>query len=129
MAYVNILSFFFLMLVSCSLKRSDIVGMYSAVSYLNTYDTILIKKGGDYERKVYDKSKNLALKMNGKWEYENGALVMHSFFLNLDRDIVAFPELLADTSMSMEVQIERNGGQFKFCTGYLNNQNCYQKVK
>ena len=30
--------------------------------------------------------------MNGKWEYDNGTLIMHNFFLNLDRDILTFPD-------------------------------------
>ena len=55
-------------------------------------------------------------------------LTLHSFFLNLDRDLIAHPELLSDTGMLMETNMETDNGSLRFCTGYLENQNCYRKI-
>ena len=47
---------------------------------------------------------------------------------NLDRDVVKFPELLGDTAGGLGSIIESKGGTLVFCTGYLDRENCYQRV-
>lgn len=125
------LTIFFLLLLlfsNCSINEEQILGEYVAVGYVNTYDTIKILKKGVYERLVYNKNNKLALHMKGNWRYKDGVLSMGSFFLNLDRDIDLYPELLSDTTMRMGVLIEAMNGRAQFCTGYNRNENCYQKI-
>ena len=124
----NLLLLVLLNLSGCSPNKENIIGKYAAVGYVNTSDTIMVNKAGIYERKIYDKNKKLALQMQGKWEYDNGLLVMTPFFLNLDRDIVLYPEILSDTSMRMEVLVEKTLKGTRFCTGYLENEYCYKKI-
>lgn len=115
-------------LLSCTPSNKQLVGAYASVGYVNTYDTIILKPEQQYERFVYDKNNKLSLHMKGRWTYDDGLLTMHSFFLNLDRDIVAHPELLTDTVMSMEAKIETKNLKLRFCTGYGDNEYCYQQV-
>lgn len=115
-------------LLNCTPSDQQLPGTYAAVGYINTYDTIILKPGQLYERFVYDKSNKLSLHMNGRWNYNDGMLTMHSFFLNVDRDIIAYPELLTDTVMSMEARIETKKSKLRFCTGYEDNEYCYQQI-
>lgn len=120
-----VITFFIL---GCSIGDKEIAGIYAAIGYNNTKDTIVLCNDGIYERKVYDNNNRLVLKTEGKWSYKDGLITMRSFFLNLDRDVSEYPELLKDTTMRMQVLVEKEGGVIKFCTGYLNNENCYGKV-
>ena len=118
----------FFCFLSCTPTEKEILGEYAAVGYINTRDTIKLNKQGVYERLVYDKNNKLSLHMKGNWKYKDGVLSMGSFFFNLDRDIVSYPELLNDTTMRMGVLIETINGKLKFCTGYSPNENCYQSI-
>ena len=115
-------------LFGCS-RTERVIGRYAAIGYNNTHDTIILNTTGVYVRKVYDVNNKLCLDMRGRWEYNNDLLVMSSFFLNLDRDITRFPALLADTSMRMEVSVEHRDGKVRFCTGYIEGKNCYEKCR
>ena len=130
------LIFMALALPSCvdNFTEQEILGTYTAVHYKNCFDTIQIKNNGIYHRKVYDVKKHLVLDMNGKWKFYNNKksqIQFHSFFLNLDRNLVKFPELVEDTLGGGSFNIERNKGKIEFCVGYysedLPNQNCYKK--
>ena len=116
--------------VGCSVSEDEIVGSYAAVGYVNCVDTIVLSQGGSYERKVYAANGNPLLRMRGRWELVDRARVtFHSFFFNLDRDLLKFPELLTDTTGGMSVIVERRNGSFGFCTGYLEGENCYSRVE
>lgn len=116
-------------IISCMPSKQEVVGKYVAQNYKNTFDTILILDGGLYERKVYDRKNELVLKMKGSWEYSNQLLTLNSFFLNFDRDLELYPELLSDTTMVMEVLLTKNLNGLKFCTGHFENENCYTKIR
>ncbi|MGN7784737.1 hypothetical protein ACTJIJ_09430 [Niabella sp. 22666] len=115
-------------LVACKESPKSYIGTYTAVNYTNTKDTIYILKENVYVRKVYDRSGHLALSMKSSWEIANDGITFHSFFLNLDKDIIQYPELLSDTGMDMNVFVEKKLSKTQFCTGYLDNQNCYLKL-
>lgn len=121
-----------LLFSSCdnSYTAKELYGSYAAVGYINTYDTIELKPQDIYHRKVYDKNNKLVFEMDGKWGLQ-GSNILHfnSYFLNLDRDVSKFPELLTDTSMTVSTYFETRKGVIGFCTGYGIDSNCYRKIK
>ncbi len=117
-----------------SFTEKEIIGTYSPLDYKNTYDTIQLNEHNIYRRKVYDINKKLVLDTKGKWSVDEDVIVFKSpFFLNFDRDLVQFPELLQDTISNGVGYIYLNNGTIKFCVGQasasLPNQNCYYKLK
>lgn len=125
-----------LFLISCVYRftEQEILGIYTPVDYKNCFDTIVLKENGVYDRKVYDIKKHLVLDMSGKWNFKKGqsnVIEFSSYFHNLDRDLIKFPELAIDTIGSWSHTIERSKGKIEFCVGYysadLPNQNCYRK--
>lgn len=131
-----ILSFPFT-IYSCinSFTEKDVIGVYTPLEYENCYDTIQLLEGGLYYRKVYDLNKKLLLNIKSRYELreEGSQIFFHSYFLNLDRDLVKFPELVNDTLGGSLLNLEKNKGKIRFCAGYysasLPNQNCFQKQK
>jgi len=110
--------------------ESDLYGVYSPMNYKNTLDTIQIKSGGIYHRKVYDRNGNLALEMSGKWNIKGrNEIQFYSFFQNLDRDIFQFPELLSDTTGGLSATLESKENTIQFCIGHYQGKNCYRKNK
>lgn len=115
--------------------EKEIIGIYTPIDYKHTFDTIQLDEKGVYYRKVYDKDKKLLLNLKSNYELRNGGskIYFNSYFLNLDRDLVKFPELVNDTLGGAELNLERKNHTIKFCTGHfsasLPDQNCYQKIK
>ncbi|MFL5765990.1 MAG: hypothetical protein ACJ77K_18745 [Bacteroidia bacterium] len=124
--------FAFSLLISCDehFEKDSLYGYYTATDYKNTFDTIQLKPHGLYHRRIYDKNNKLALELDGTWRLEqNRVISLDSYFFNLDRDIVKFPELLQDTVGSGGGHLETKNGVIQFCVGYYYEDNCYQKVK
>jgi len=127
---------FYLIFISLALSAcnsryevNDLIGCYSPIGYVNTYDTICLNSNNTYCRKVYDKNKNLVLNMSGKWYLErNSTIQFNSFFLNLDRDIEKYNELIQDTLGGWSAMIENPKNKLTFCIGYYDGDNCYQKI-
>lgn len=122
-----------LLLSSCAdhFTEEELIGIYTPVDYKHCFDTIQLMKGGIYHRKVYDLDQKLLLDMDGKWNFENrknNRINIGSYFHNLDRDLIKFPELVEDTIGGWSHMIERRKGGIEFCVGYLLYQNCYQKL-
>lgn len=129
--------FFMAFLYSCTptFTESEVIGTYTANGYMNNFDTIILQPKGFYQRKVYDAEKKAVLNMKGKWRFYDdkmNAIYIESFYLNLDDDLLAFPELVNDTIGSGGFSLSRVNGSLEFCVGYfsadLSNQNCYRKI-
>jgi len=121
-----------LFIISCDehFNTNELYGTYASVNYKNTYDTIKLKRNSLYHRNVRDKNNKLVLEMDGKWEIEkDGIIRFHSFFFNLDKDIIKFPQLLSDTLNDGGGWIETKSGNIQFCVGYQIGENCYRKIK
>jgi|APGre2960657404_1045060.scaffolds.fasta_scaffold01286_6 hypothetical protein len=116
--------------VSCDMfNETDLYGYYTP-NYLNNYDTIQIKPKGIYYRKVYDKNKKLILEMNGRWRFESGnKIIIEKFYLNLDDDLIKFPDSSKDTNYSISTYFQNDNSGMFFCVGYSKDQNCYRKLK
>ena len=115
-----------LLLVACQVTEKEALGAYVAQGYVNTIDTIYLKPGGVYERRVYASNGSSALRKRNRWELRSdGELVLHAFFLNLDRDLTRFPELTADPGYQINTYFKRSSGVLMFCTGDQGNKNCY----
>ncbi len=133
---LNIL-FSLILFFSCvgHFEEKEVYGYYTPVDYKNNFDTIQLQPQGIYQRKVYDKNKKLLLEMKGEWKLvnQNSQIQMRPFYLNLDDDLVKFPDNVKDTSMAVIESLEISNGKIQFCVGYysadLPNQNCYQKIK
>jgi hypothetical protein len=83
-----------------------------------------------YHRKVYDENHLLVLEMDGRWELEHGYEIhLLGFYLNLDDNLVDFPELVNDTSGSWRAHVYDNLTSTYFCVGYYPDSNCYYRVK
>lgn len=123
-----------LLFISCrSYSEKDLIGVYTPVNYRNTFDTIHLKKNNKYYRTVYNKSKERVIEIRGEWSVREDVIEFKSlYFLNLDRDLVMYPELLQDTESNGLGYIWKKVGVFEFCVGYfgvdLPNQNCYRRL-
>ena len=116
-----------------SFTEKEMIGTYSPSDYKNTYDTIQLNEHNKYHRKVYDINKKLILERKGAWIVEEDVIDFKSpYFLNLDRDLEKFPELLQDTISNGVGYIYLINGTINFCVGNASAslpQNCYQKLK
>ncbi len=129
--------FLSIILTGCTrhFSKQELVGRYSPYGYKYTYDTIELQTEGIYRRKVYDKNKKLQLDLTSKWELrdEGSKIFFHSFYLNLDDDLIRFPHLVQDTTGGGLINLDKNAGTIEFCVGYfsadLPDQNCYRKIK
>lgn len=115
-------------------EEKEVCGYYTPVDYKNNFDTLQLQPQGVYHRKVYDKNKKLLLEMNGKWNLkDNESVHFEPFYLNLDDDLIKFPDNVKDTTGGWAGRLETQNGKIQFCVGYysgkLPNQNCYQKIK
>lgn len=120
------------LLSSCdeNFKEKELYGNYAPINYKNTFDTIQLKPQGVYHRRVFDSNNKLVLKMDGKWSLEKNTIIhFNSYFLNLDRDVAKFPELLQDTSGGGGGLLGTHNGTIQFCVGYYETDNCYRKIK
>lgn len=112
-----------------SLDFKEIPGTYAAEGFVETKDTIWLKADGNFERVIYSSKNSNKWAMHGKWEYgSHSSLELNSFFINHDRDIAAFPELINDTIGGYRTLIERNGGEIQFCLGPFEGQHCFRKI-
>ena len=121
------------MLSSCvqHFDEKELYGKYVAVNYKNTFDTIQLMPQGSYYRHVYDRNKKLVLETEGKWKLEEQKtkLKFIHFYLNLDDDLIKFPESVKDTSTEVITTLETQKGTVIFCVGYYRGENCYEKIK
>ena len=125
--------FILLMFSSCvkHFEEKEVCGYYTPVNYKNNFDTIQFLPNSKYLRRVYDINKKLVLEMKGNWKLteQKSKIQIDGFYLNLDDDLVKFPELSKDTNMMVISVLETNMEIIQFCAGHYPNQNCYQKVK
>jgi hypothetical protein len=82
----------FLLLVSCSASKDNIIGRYVAVGYENCYDTIWLKNNGTYNRTYIQKINKQKFKQSGKWSIwelkDKKYLKLDSFYMNDDQKII-----------------------------------------
>ncbi len=118
-----------LLLFSCqNISSEDIYGKYSPISYKNSFDTLTINKDGIYNRRVYDKKKKRLLNYNSKYKLEGNTINFDDFYLNLDKDLVTFPEDINDVDMTYTTFFEKKDKNITLCFGYHSGENCYKKV-
>ncbi len=69
--------------------------------------------------------------MEGKWKLvnQNSQIQIEPFYLNLDDDLIKFPDNVRDTSMVIIKNLETRTGSIQFCVGYYEGENCYRKIK
>lgn len=117
-------------LVSCqTVNENDIYGKYSPISYHNTYDTLSINQNNTYSRKVYDKRKKLLLNYSAKFVLLNtSSIKFEDFYLNLDRDLIIFPNDVEDTDLTYTTNFDKSDNEIRLCFGYHEGENCYKKV-
>lgn len=118
-----------LLLFSCqNISSEDIYGKYSPISYKNSFYTLTINKDGIYNRRVYDKKKKRLLNYNSKYKLEGNTINFDDFYLNLDKDLVTFPEDINDVDMTYTTFFEKKDKNITLCFGYHSGENCYKKV-
>jgi hypothetical protein len=129
-----VLAIVILHFTSCSITEDEAIGIYVPINYKNCFDTIHLEKNGIYKRQVYNLNGLKLLDMKGKWSFMNNGLKIkfRSYYLNLDDDLVKFPELVQDTVGGGQFVLERSNNSLRFCVGYyssdLYDQNCYHKL-
>ncbi len=116
-------------LFSCqNISNEDICGKYSPISYKNTYDTLTINKDGVYNRVIYNIKGKKLLNYNSKYKLDGSSIKFSDFYLNLDKDLIAFPEDVKDIDMTYTTFFERKNKNIILCFGYHEGENCYQKI-
>lgn len=116
-------------LFSCqNISDNDIYGKYSPISYQNTYDTLTIHRDGLYTRIIYDKTGKKLLNYNSKYKLNGLSIKFSDFYLNLDKDLIKFPEDVKDTDMTYTTNFENKDKNIILCFGYHNGENCYKKI-
>lgn len=119
----------FLVIMSCQgINQNEVYGKYSPMSYKNTFDTLIIKKEGKYRRVVYDKMKTKLLDYESKYSLDGNLINFDSFYFNLDKDLVAFPNDVKDVDMTFTTYFEEIDGNVSLCFGYHEGENCYKKI-
>lgn len=119
------------LLVSCDehFEEKEVYGYYTPVDYKNNFDTIQLQSQGVYYRKVYDMNKKLLLEIKGKWKLEGNTVVhFESFYLNLDDDLLKFPNNVSDTTGGWRGSLENRNNTTHFCVGHHQGKNCYRKI-
>ncbi|WP_133256895.1 hypothetical protein [Hymenobacter edaphi] len=122
--------FSLLLLSSCvdHFEEAEVYGHYTP-KYIGNFDTLELRPQGVYQRRVYDSNKKLLLKMRGEWSFESeNRILLDRFYLNLDDDLVKFPELVQDTAGGVNTYFETQNETIKFCIGYESDENCFYKV-
>ena len=119
----------FLLFISCKgIDENEVYGKYYPVSYNNTFDTIIIKKEGKYRRVVYDKMKRKLLDYESTYSLDANSIKFESFYFNLDKNLVAFPDDVKDVDMTFSTFFEEIDGNLSLCFGYHEGENCYKKL-
>lgn len=138
---IGIIFFISLFFASCkNYTEKEIVGFYAPVDYKNNFDTIQLQENNIYHRKVYDFNKKLVLEMQGEWKLDGTAIKFYPFYLNLDDDLVKFPENVQDTTGGWAGDIwhineplsQTKRKAIAFCVGHQSatkDENCYQKIR
>jgi hypothetical protein len=123
------LIFFFIYSCQNSISESELIGNYTPINYEKCFDTISIAGNNTYYRVIYDNKKQLIYKTKGKWFFKSkNKIEFNYFFLNLDRDLNKYPELLNDTMGSFQVLIDLKENSPILCFGYFDGENCYFKI-
>lgn len=118
------------LLFSCQkISDEDIYGKYSPVSYKNTYDTLTIHRGGVYNRVIYNIERKKLLDYNSKYKLDGSSIKFSDFYLNLDKDLIAFPEDVNDVDMTYTTFFEKEDKNIVLCFGYHDGENCYKKIR
>lgn len=124
--------FILLLFPSCveHFEEKEVYGYYTPVDYKNNFDTIQLQPESVYHRKVYDKNKKLLFEMSGKWKLESShRIILSNFYMNLDDDLVKFPENVNDTTGGVNTTFETHNGKIQFCgVGHHPDGNCYRKI-
>ncbi len=118
--------------MSCAFNEQELIGIYTPVNYKNTFDTIQLHTNNVYHRRVYDRNKKLVLEMDGEWKIDGDFIKFEPFYLNLDDDLILYPQSIQDTTGGWGGYLEKKNGSMEFCVGHLSaslpNQNCYQQL-
>ena len=125
--------FVLIILVFClfacqNISENNIYGKYSPISYKNTFDTITIKRGGIYDRVVYDKNGKKMLHYKSTYKLNQLSIEFSDFYFNLDNDLTVFPEDVKDLDMTFTTNFEKINDEITVCFGYHDGENCYKKV-
>lgn len=117
-----------LLLIRCS--ESHFTGTYVIEDLTLSSDTLWILPDGVFSRKVYDQYGVLRLDIEGSWEKSGLDIDMNKFFLNIDRDLSLYPELVNDTNSSVIMPLTRTQGKPSLCPGYngVFNKLCFIKI-
>ncbi|WP_223601696.1 hypothetical protein [Chryseobacterium sp. GVT01B] len=116
------------LLFSCqNISSEDVYGKYSPVSYKNTYDTLTIHRDGVYNRVIYNREGKKLLDYDSKYKIDNQSITLSKFYLNLDKDLIAFPEDVEDTNTTYITSFKKKDKNIFLCFGYY-GENCYQKI-
>lgn len=76
------------LVIACSLREDNIIGVYTKSGNVNLIDTITINSDGSYNRVLYSKSKTLIFKNRATWSFENDRIVLDDFLK--DDDSISF---------------------------------------
>lgn len=117
------------LLFSCqTISDNEVHGKYAPISYKNTYDTLIIHKNGIYSRVIYNRKGKKLLGYNSKYKLDGSSIKFSDFYLNLDKDLIVFPQDVNDVDMTYTSFFERKDKGIIICFGYHEGENCYKKI-
>lgn len=125
-----------LVFISCAKRfsKEEILGTYIAEGYTHSFDTIVLQQNNRYHRKVYNVEKELLLDMEATYEFDgNNRIDLSSFYVNLDDNLIKFPNQVSDTTSLTSIILKEHNGKIVFCLGSIFGKSefdyCYNKIE
>lgn len=112
-----------ILLCSCSINRENLTGVYVAQKLNNNLDTLRLLDNGTYIKDLYRKNDNSLVYHNtGKWDYNDGRITLHDFFLDEDqiysKEAGAFENVLLTSSLIVKRRLGRVVIYYRQSTDY-----------
>jgi hypothetical protein len=125
-----------LVFISCAerFSKEEVLGTYTAEEYTHSFDTIVLQRNNRYHRKVYNIEKELLLDMEATYEFDgNNRIDLSSFYVNLDDNLIKFPNQVSDTTSLTSIILKEHNGTIAFCLGSIFGKRefdyCYNKIE
>jgi hypothetical protein len=97
------------LLVSCGLRREEVVGVYTVRNQANNWDTLHILTNGTYVRHLRSKHNAFVYSQTDKWDFGDGRLTLDHFVPDEDQRYEPTANL-QDVGITSSLPVEKKSG-------------------